>query len=110
MNSLSWFLYFIGISKALAFFLGMGSFVLAAVAAVVAALQDVARQKIKIKGYVFASVLLAVLAVLIPPTNTMYAMVASEFGQKMLESEIGGKAQEALKLWIDSQINGLKTK
>jgi MFS family permease len=48
----------------------------------------------------------ALIAVLIPSQNTIYAIAASEMGETALKTETGGKAMRALNAWLDRQIDG----
>jgi hypothetical protein len=35
----------------------------------------------------------------------MYAIAASELGEEVYKSEVGQKAEQALRAWLDKQIN-----
>lgn len=48
-------------------------------------------------GFLFVSAVL-------PSKDTMYAIMVSELGEEVLNSEIGGKTQQALQAWLDKQI------
>lgn len=52
----------------------------------------------------------SLLAAIIPSSNTIYAIAASEMGERVIKSETGGKALEALNAWLDRQIAGTDTK
>lgn len=52
--------------------------------------------------YVIAA---AVVGVLVPSKESIYAIAASEVGERVIKSETGGKAVEALNAWLDAQIN-----
>ena len=41
---------------------------------------------------------------LIPGKNTVYAIAASEMGEKAINTQTGGKAIKALDAWLDKQI------
>lgn len=45
-----------------------------------------------------------VVSVAVPGRETVYAIAASEMGERVLTSETGGKAVEALNAWLDRQI------
>lgn len=45
----------------------------------------------------------------VPSEETVYAIAASEMGEKALNSETGGKAVKALRAWLDRQIAGEKS-
>lgn len=47
---------------------------------------------------------LAVLACILPSRTTVYAIAASEMGEKAFNTETGGKAVKALNAWLDRQI------
>ena len=47
---------------------------------------------------------LALAASLTPSTSTVYAIAASEMGERALNTQTGGKAVEALNAWLDRQI------
>lgn len=51
-------------------------------------------------------VIAGVIGVAVPSSGTLYAIAASEMGEKVLNSETGGKAVEALNAWLDRQIAG----
>jgi hypothetical protein len=50
----------------------------------------------------------ATCATVLPSKNTMYAIAASEMGEKALASEVGKKAQQAIEVWITQQIGEKK--
>jgi len=58
----------------------------------------------------FISVVLFLMAALIPSKETMYAIAASELGEKLLHTETVSKAQKALEAWLDSQTKQLVEK
>lgn len=41
----------------------------------------------------------------LPRSNTVYAIAASEMGERALNTETGGKAVQALNAWLDRQIS-----
>lgn len=41
-----------------------------------------------------------------PSQNTIYAIAASEVGERVITSETGGKAVKALNAWLDKQVDG----
>lgn len=43
---------------------------------------------------------------LFPTSDTIYAIAASEMGEKVVKSETGGKAIQAINAWLDRQIAG----
>ena len=48
----------------------------------------------------------AVIATILPGRDTIYAIAASEMGEKALSTQTGGKAVKALNVWLDRQIEG----
>lgn len=52
---------------------------------------------------------LIVAGVVVPSKDTVYAIAASEMGERVIKSETGGKAVEALNAWLDRQIAGKPT-
>jgi predicted MFS family arabinose efflux permease len=49
-------------------------------------------------------VICALLLVVLPGRDTIYAIAASEMGEELLNSETGSKAVKALDAWLDRQI------
>lgn len=49
---------------------------------------------------------LVAIASLTPSQNTIYAIAASEMGERVITSETGGKAVKALNAWLDKQVAG----
>jgi len=47
-------------------------------------------------------------AAVLPSQSTIYAIAASEMGEKAITSQTGGKALKALDAWLDRQIAGEK--
>ena len=97
MSSLSWFLYladvFNSLGAALVIFSGlcfMAGVCLTGTAT----------------GFKFflATACCVAVAVFIPSKTTMYAIAASEFGQKMLDTNVANKASKALDAWLDKQL------
>ena len=48
--------------------------------------------------------MLALITAAIPSKNTMYAIAASEMGEKAYSSKLGQKSMAAIEKWIDSQL------
>ena len=42
-------------------------------------------------------------AAMLPSKSTIYAIIASEYGDKMLHTQTAGKAEKALDAWLDKQ-------
>lgn len=110
MNSLSWFLYLSEICDRASFIFGMTSLV-GSFAAAWAAGYTVCERR-KAPTFLFwAAPLLATLALsafLLPSKNTMLAIAASEFGEKIAATndakEIASDAKQAVRSWIKKQI------
>lgn len=49
-------------------------------------------------------VVAGVIGTLIPSSSTLYAIAASEMGERVIASETAGKAVQALNAWLDRQI------
>lgn len=49
-------------------------------------------------------VLLWVLSAFCPDKDTMYAIAASQMGEKALQSPLAGKTEKALESWLDRQL------
>lgn len=107
MNSLSWFLYLADVVGNLS-----GAIVAIAIILIISSLFGaffyVAANERKPPMYFAwcftgASAMLF-LASFLPSKNTMYAIAASELGQKAVESELGGKALKAVEQWIEGQV------
>lgn len=107
MNSLSWFLYFADVLPAVSRLLGFISVLGSLVFSIILALcfEGGFKYPLKLTKWVYpiAAVMLIV-SVLIPEKNTLYAIAASEMGEKVVESRLGQKAQQALEAWIDNQL------
>lgn len=54
---------------------------------------------------IFAAVA-AVITAFTPASGTIYAIAASEMGERVIQSETGDKAIQALNVWLDRQIAG----
>lgn len=57
-----------------------------------------------IRGPLIATGVCIAVAVFTPGRETLYAIAASEMGERALASETGGKAVQALNAWLDRQI------
>lgn len=58
------------------------------------------------KKWVIAFSSLVAIASLTPSQSTIYAIAASEMGERVITSETGGKAVKALNAWLDKQVAG----
>ena len=113
MNSLSWFLYAADVLGNLQPVLGIVGglgFSCAALACVMAwSLEDWEPGPVLARRFLLLGTLpCLVIACLIPSKNTMYAMAASEVGERVVMSEqvkgITADATKALQQWIKKQI------
>lgn len=115
MNNLSWILYAADVADDLAVSLSLTLLALlptAAVFGIIGAGKRVFRDKVeegkaihaRILGLWWVLPLLLVIITIIPSSDTIYAIAASEYGEAALNSETGGKAIEALNAWLERQI------
>lgn len=51
-------------------------------------------------------VVAAAIGIIAPSQATIYAIAASEMGERVVNSETGDKAVKALNAWLDKQISG----
>ena len=47
---------------------------------------------------------IAIVGAIVPSKDTVYAIAASEIGERVIQSETAGKAVQALNAWLDRQI------
>ena len=105
MNELSWLIYLAG---------ALGSVgVVAAVVMVIAIIAGVFYTMFNAienevftvhKGLLITASVAAFIGVVVPDRNTIYAIAASETGEKMLATPVANKATKALEVWLDKQI------
>lgn len=105
MNSLSWFLYLAGIINNLQGFLTCVGLTLCMGAGIAAGPFELGLKRVRF--YLGLSFLLLTVAAVLPDKQTLYAIAASEMGEKAIQTTVGKKAINAIELWIDSQIKGL---
>jgi hypothetical protein len=117
MNTLSWMLYFGGVVSALGGWMtGLGVIAmfgepLRSFFSTFDEYADPHPSQMVVRWKVVAIGAAAVmLSTLIPSQNTVYAIAASEMGEKALTSATGGKAAKALDAWLDRQIAGEEEK
>lgn len=108
MNSLSWFLYFASIVSDIKFLFILFGFLGGIGFSVFCTYQTIEEQNTRYNKWLFVPALSLFLGVLVPNQNTLYAIAASQMGEKALESSIGKKSLMAIEKWIDSQIDGVK--
>lgn len=113
MNSLSWFLYAADVAGTLKILLfiavgiaAIGTFVLAAMVADGMNGQWVLGFMYKAAAMV---AILLIVCIVVPSQKTLYAIAASEFGEKIVRSEtvqgLSSDAEKALRQWIKRQID-----
>lgn len=106
MNSLSLFLYFADAIPAVGTLLAAVAIIILAACAFFCLFSVLESNPIPGKPLIAAlscAFILLLISTLTPSKNTLYAIAASELGQKDVESELGGKALKALQQWIESQ-------
>lgn len=124
MNSLSWLLYFadiLGNLKIVLVLAGIALAVLVVVNMIVGSIEvsegnkygyhgsdfvESVRRWNKFRAYIWVPIPIFFLACLCPTSNTMYAIAASEMGEKFSKTETFNKAEQALNAWLDHQIKG----
>lgn len=114
MNSLSWMIYLADVASyagkaaaVIAFFGAIGAACgsVIAVAAYADKEADVAMNARRWSAGAFKiTIVCAVMAALLPSKTTVYAIAASEMGEKVIASPTAGKAMKALDAWLDRQI------
>jgi hypothetical protein len=107
MNELSWILYFADFLDSLkaAAICGLFLFPGFAFCELIAKTGDLEIRPGKLWILPIFSIFIAILT---PSQNTIYAIAASEMGEKFLESQIATKAEKALDAWLDKQIGDEK--
>lgn len=113
MNDLSWFIYLadvLGSIKTLFMIVGIVALVLSTFFLCVCAdyCSDDWWYKLLFKAVLPLSFLLVLLACFLPSSTTMYAIAASEMGEKVINTPTAGKAVKALDAWLDKQITDIK--
>lgn len=111
MNSLSWMIYAAdvvgniqGLCVALLIFGGTGLLIVSGCLAADGEYEGRAAAMCN-RGWCAIAVV-ALLATITPSTTTIYAIAASEMGEKAINTQTGGKAVQALNAWLDRQIKG----
>lgn len=106
MNTLSWFLYFADVLVNVRHLFSLLAFLGTTVYLFVVCYFLIGLEKKPPLWPALVLSMLTLIAASIPSKNTMYAMAASEMGQKVLETPVATKAMQALENWIDSQLKG----
>lgn len=114
MNNVSWFLYFAQIVPSLGTLLevfgvciGVGA-PIGAVAVFIRNEESSVQYQIapvRLGRWFSVAAALITLGAMTPSRDTMYAIAASQVGEKFLQTEIASDATKALHAWIKSQIN-----
>lgn len=121
MNNLSWLIYLADLTGSISTLLGFIGVVLIAISVVLiiygASMKDHMHQEntewkrgheIQVKALkklVPLAFFSFFLSTVLPSSNTVYAIAASETGEEVLDSETGGLAVEALNSWLHEQID-----
>lgn len=106
MNSLSWFLYLAGVVANLQGFLTCSGLIVGMVSGIAAGPFEMGLKRVRV--YVALAFLMLSVSALLPDKQTLYAIAASELGEKAIQTTVGKKAINAIELWIDSQVKELK--
>jgi hypothetical protein len=114
MNELSWLIYLADVSHsignmcaAVLVFGGFTGFCLSIGFAAASAYDDEDTRKpfVKALKWLGAAILVAgIISAIAPSRNTVYAIAASEMGERALETETATKAFKALDAWLDRQL------
>lgn len=104
MNDLSWLLYFADVC---ANFVGF-VVALSLLSFVVVSVDSITANKVTVRPIVCLIPILWLVNVAMPSKNTVYAIAASELGEKVVASQLSAKAQKAIDAWLDRQISGGK--
>jgi hypothetical protein len=104
MNSLSWFLYFAGVAGGLSTLLITVGLASALGWCGLCLFSAELNKNLPKPAWLILPVVLWTVAAFIPNKDTLYAIAASELGEKLVTSDLGSKAQQALSAWIESQI------
>lgn len=135
MNELSWLIYLAdvaggakGLSTGLAIACGVGVVMFTFVGIIAADKENFERKyrngpahepekeemsrRVKTKSFgairplIITCIVASIASVFIPTQSTIYAIAASEMGERVIQSETGDKAIQALNAWLDRQIAG----
>ena len=114
MNSLSWLIYFAGVTENLQYFLITAGILVLFIFGIAFVVMTVNRfdyddpdHRPLLFKWLWAPLMAIFVACLCPSSTTLYAIVASEMGEELLNSSTGTKAQQALEAWLDRQIEGV---
>lgn len=114
MNDLSWMLYLAGTLPNIAAGIGVIGILSTLVFGIIFLVylihktdpreQEIASTLAPYRHVWVYTLVLFLLAFLVPDKHTMYAIAASEMGEEILNTPIANKATKALEAWIESQI------
>jgi hypothetical protein len=116
VNSVSWFIYIAQVSNSLGIMFcilgGTGLVISGLYALIASAVATADEDELVLKApsvrYVVASIAMLVAGNVMPERNTMYAIAASQVGEKLVASEavrgVADDATKALHQWIKRQI------
>jgi hypothetical protein len=116
MNSVSWFIYIAQVSNSLGIMFcvlgGTGLVISGLYALIASAVASADKDEFVLKTpavrYVVTSIAMLVVGNVMPERNTMYAIAASQVGEKLVASEavrgVADDATKALHQWIKRQI------
>lgn len=115
MNQLSWMLYLASVAGNFNSFFWLSLLFLIIVTIILSIryfilldeLYDDAKKAFKptfLKSVVPFYVVLSILFLVVPGRNTIYAIAASEMGERMMHTTVATKAEKALEAWLDQQI------
>lgn len=105
MNELSWLIYLADLASSIGG-IAAAVLVIAIIAGTVYTLAvAIDDEEFKVHSPTLAVIAVAALVVTVTPSkNTIYAIAASEMGEKALATPVVNKATKALEAWLDRQI------
>ena len=107
MNDLSWLLYAADVAgqlNAVAGFVAVVGGVSGFFASVVMSDGNPTQSRKTFKTTAIVVSILALITIVTPSRDTLYAIAASEVGEEALKSETAGKALDAINAWLDRQL------
>jgi len=116
MNSLSWFIYLAGVMDGLNMILGLAALFILGGCGMYSLINGINENELVVARFRWFATALGciLLSVLIPTKNTMYAIAASEFGEKLAGTDavkgVTNDAAVALRQWIKRQIEPTPSK
>ena len=113
MNNLSWFLYAVDVLGSLGAIANMAIFVACVAVAVLIVSKTIHSSEydpkefkpfIKIKTLIKAISIVALIAIAVPSTKTMYLILGSEIGEEVIQSETAKKVHDAVNKKLDEYL------